>query len=320
MALTHSQSVVSDVLVIGGSHAGLSAALTLYRALHTTVIFDASTPRNNYQTPIRLTPTWEHQHIDDFKQAAKKELQEAGYTTFVEAHVDKVSRSNGLFELVDSNGTTWQGRKLLLATGSKDIFPAIPGYDALYARRIFQCMFQFGYEHRGTQSAGLLAVDGLANVFHATMLADDGNKYADKMTVYTNNDPHLATEISAALQTSDITVDDRKIKALCPGPEGAQVKIDFEDGSSTIEGFIVHRPDTELDRLLIDQLGLDISDRGDIEVMPPFCQTSVPGVYAAGDCASPAKIIPNAISMGAYAGCGLARELPNRVTRHVVVN
>jgi thioredoxin reductase len=153
MTLPHTQSQsrvpdvppanVPDVLIIGGSHAGLSAALTLYRALHTSVIFDANTPRNKYQTPIRLTPTWEHQHLDNFKQAAKKELQDAGYTTFVEARVDKVSKAsngnghgNGLFELVDSNGTTWHGRKLLLATGSKDIFPAIPGYAELYARRM----------------------------------------------------------------------------------------------------------------------------------------------------------------------------------------
>lgn len=150
------------------------------------------------------------------------------------------------------------------------------------------------------------------------MLAHDGNKYADKVTIYTNNNPQLAAEISAALQTPDISVDDRKVKALHPGPKDAEVQIDFDDGSSATEGFIVHRPDTELDRSLIDQLGLKISDRGDIDVMPPFCQTTAPGVYAAGDCASPAKIIPNAITMGAYAGCGLARELPNSVTRELI--
>jgi pyruvate/2-oxoglutarate dehydrogenase complex dihydrolipoamide dehydrogenase (E3) component len=175
-------------------------------------------------------------------------------------------------------------------------------------------MFQFGYEQRGCESAGLLAVDGLANVFHSTMLADDGNKFADHITIYTDNNPTLAAEISAALQTKDIEVDDRKIKALHQGQGGAEVIIELEDGTRKTEGFVVHRPDTKLDMKLIDQLGLKVSERGDIEVMPPFCQTSVPGVYAAGDCASPMKIIPNAMAMGAYAGCGLARELPNRVT------
>jgi thioredoxin reductase len=180
-------------------------------------------------------------------------------------------------------------------------------------------MFQFGFEHRGVEHAGLLAVDGLANVFHASMLADDGNKFASKITIYTNSNPALKDELSKAIQTADITLDDRKIVALSEGPNGAEVKIDFGDGSSAIEGFIIHRPDTELDRTLVDQLGLQISDRGDIVTMPPFCQTDVPGVYAAGDCASPAKIIPNALSMGAYAGCGISRELPRRVTGNAVM-
>ncbi|KAF2122849.1 hypothetical protein BDV96DRAFT_482261 [Lophiotrema nucula] len=314
----HAKPTITDVLIVGGSHAGLSAALTLYRALHTSVIFDSHKPRSNYNTPIRLTPTWEHQDPETFKQAARKELRNAGFTEFVDAEVVHVEKTeDGLFRATDSSGAKHVGRKLLLATGSKDIFPLIPGYDGLYARGIFQCMFQFGYELKGSESAGLLAIDGLANVFHSTMLADDGNKFADKVTIYTDKNPSLASEISAALQTPDIVIDDRKIRALHKGDGGSEVIIEFEDGTMKLESFIVHRPDTELDMTLVDQLGLKVSDRGDIEVAPPFCQATVPGVYAAGDCASPAKIIPSAIAMGAYAGCGLARELPNRVTGRV---
>jgi pyruvate/2-oxoglutarate dehydrogenase complex dihydrolipoamide dehydrogenase (E3) component len=176
-------------------------------------------------------------------------------------------------------------------------------------------MFQFGYEQKGCESAGLLAVEGLANVFHATMLANDGNKFADNMTIYTDANANLAAQISAALQTPDIVVDDRKIKALAKGVVGCEVVVQFEDGTEKHEGFIVHRPNTELDMALVDQLGLKVSDRGDIEVAVPFCQTNVPGVYAAGDCSTPAKIIPSAIASGAYAACGLARELPSRVAR-----
>jgi pyruvate/2-oxoglutarate dehydrogenase complex dihydrolipoamide dehydrogenase (E3) component len=180
-------------------------------------------------------------------------------------------------------------------------------------------MFQFGFEQKGCESAGLLAVEGLANVFHSTMLADDGNKFADTMTIYTDSNASLASEITTALQTPDIVVDDRKIKALTQGVVGSEVIIMFEDGTEKREAFLVHRPNTELDMTLVDQLGLQVSDRGDIEVAAPFCQTNVPGVYAAGDCSTPAKIIPSAIASGAYAACGIARELPNRVARVSVV-
>ncbi|ORY14661.1 thioredoxin reductase [Clohesyomyces aquaticus] len=311
---------IPDVLIIGGSHAGLSAALTLYRALHTSIIFDSHRPRNNYSTPVRLTATWEHEEPEKFKQASRKELEDAGYTTFVDTEITTVRKTDeGLFEVVSREGEKWVGRKLLFAIGSRDIFPQIPGYEALYTQRIFQCMLQFGYEERGCESAGLLAVEGLANVFFSTMLADDSNKFTDKVTIYTNQNPMLASDISVSLESSDIGIDDRKIKALREGEARTQVVIEFEDGSEVTEGFIVHRPNTELDRTLVDQLGLKISERGDIEAMPPFCQTSVPGVFAAGDCASPMKIIPNALCTGAYAGCGIARELPRRVTERKIV-
>lgn len=69
---------------------------------------------------------------------------------------------------------------------------------------------------------------------------------------------------------------------------------------------------TKLNRKLSDQLELKYVPDDYIKTVPPFCQTSVEGVYATENCASMMKIIPNAISMDAYAGAGLARELPRR--------
>jgi thioredoxin reductase len=133
--LHRNTNAVADVLIIGGSHAGLSAALTLYRALHTCIIFDSDKPRNSYGTAVRLTPTWENQDPEAFKRAARKELSASGYTRFVDGEVQRVKTTDdGLFKATDSAGEEWLGRKILLATGSKDIFPPIPGYDALYAR------------------------------------------------------------------------------------------------------------------------------------------------------------------------------------------
>jgi len=148
------------------------------------------------------------------------------------------------------------------------------------------------------------------------MLADDGNKFASIVTIYFScGNPDLASDLNAAIQTPDIVVDDRKIVSLSPGTDSpTHVVLTFDDGTTCTEGFIIHRPETKLDLKFVKQLGIEVSERGDIVTSPPFCQTTVPGIYAAGDCASPAKVIPNAISMGAYARCGLARELPRRIT------
>ena len=183
-------------------------------------------------------------------------------------------------------------------------------------------MFQFGYEQRSTSSAGLLAIDSLANAVHAPKLADDAHKFTDSITIYTNANAALAAEISQSLQSPDIRVDDRQIVRLTKSSRetesspsmNSEMVVEFANGEKAFESFLVHRPSTEVNHTLSDQLGLNYVSGGQIEIAPPFCKTSVEGVFAAGDCASMMKIIPNAISMGAYAGVGMARELPKRVT------
>lgn len=125
---------ISDVLIIGGSHAGMSAALTLYRALHTCIIFDSEEPRAHYSTPARLMPTWEHADVEDFKEAARKELRDTGFCRFVNVTITEIRAiDHGMFLAVDSNGKEWLGRKVLLAIGEKDRMLPIEGYESLYA-------------------------------------------------------------------------------------------------------------------------------------------------------------------------------------------
>lgn len=175
-------------------------------------------------------------------------------------------------------------------------------------------MYQFGFEERGAQSAGLLAVDGLASVRFATGLADDGHRFSHEFTIYTNGNSALARELEEVVVPNGMTVDDRKIQRLQSDTGAESITLYFDDGSSKSEAFLVHRPTTVNSSPLIKQLGLEMTPMGDIVTSMPFCQTNVPGVYAAGDCASMSKIIPQAVVMGAYAGCGIARELPRRVT------
>ncbi|KAI1439022.1 FAD/NAD(P)-binding domain-containing protein [Xylaria sp. CBS 124048] len=307
-----SSSSIVDVLIVGGSHAGLSAALTLYRALHTSIIFDTDKPRNAYATPVRLVSTWEGRAPDDMKEAARRELLAAGLTTFVDADVMQIERKAGgsLFEATDGEGRKWLGRKVILSYGAQDVFPAIPGYEDVYARGVYPCMFQFGYELRGSESAGVLAVDGLASPVPATMLTGDGQKFADAMTIYTNGNRALAEDISTRVaEKKTVSVDDRRIARLGRVESGRGVLIDFEDGTQRTEAFLVHRPLTKVDGRIPGQLGVEMSKMGEIMTTPPFNRTSVGGVYAAGDCGTPMKTVSNAMTMGSYAACGISREL-----------
>ena len=152
---------------------------------------------------------------------------------------------------------------------------------------------------------------------HTAMVVDDTLKFTKDVTVYTNGQSHLVPGIAAAIEPTGARIDDRNIKRFVPGSEGSEIIIAFEDGEQKVESFVVHQPATKVPSF-VEKLGLEISERGDVVVAMAFYQTKVLGVFAAGDCASPFKIISNAMLMGANAGAGLARELPVRVTGNAV--
>lgn len=132
------------------------------------------------------------------------------------------------------------------------------------------------------------------------------------MTIYTDGSDTLAAALLAGLATHEkeaIRTDSRVIARLVKEKEGTDITIHFRDGTTVREGFLVHRPKTQLNGPFAQQLSLELSPQGDIQTSPPFGETSTKGVFAAGDCAAPGKIVANAISTGAFAGAGVAAQL-----------
>jgi len=117
-----------DILIIGGGPAGLSAALSIVRQVHSTIIVDSGKYRNA-DSPMHTVPTWDHRQPSEFRAAARKDFERYGTVKVESAEVASINKTeDGLFEAVGSNGQVWTGRKLVLATGVTDIFPDIPGY------------------------------------------------------------------------------------------------------------------------------------------------------------------------------------------------
>lgn len=131
-----SSDSVFDALIIGGGPAGLSTALTLCRALHTAVLFDSGVYRNGLSDHMHIVSTWDHQHPAEFRAAARKELSARYDSVRIEdCAIERVVKlENGLFKATDAKQRDWTGKKLVLATGSKDIFPDIPGYEDCWVK------------------------------------------------------------------------------------------------------------------------------------------------------------------------------------------
>lgn len=108
------------------------------------------------------------------------------------------------------------------------------------------------------------------------------------------------------------TTDTRKISRVEMHTADAQssaIDISFEDGSKVTEGFLAHSPLTAAKGPWAEQVGLALTQMGDYEAKPPFFETSVKGIYVAGDCMTPFKVAANAIANGSTVGAGIAIRL-----------
>lgn len=162
-------------------------------------------------------------------------------------------------------------------------------------------------------SSGILATGDLGAVMPALHVARQALRLSQTVTLYTNGNAALSKEIQGALDSSagrpPMKIDGRKIARVAKGPSHAQCILHFEDGSLATEAFLGHKPKFRLRGHLAQQLGIELTPQGTIKVAPPSNQTSIKGIFAAGDCASPMQTVTSAIYSGTCAGAGAPTQL-----------
>lgn len=299
-----------DILIIGGGPAGLSTASSVVRQAHSTLIIDSGKYRND-DSYMHTLSTWDHRKASEFRAAARKDFERYGTVQIEDAEVASVKKTEeGLFQLTSTNGEVWEGHKLVLATGVIDVFPKIEGYAECWVTGIFHCLYCHGWEERDVLSSGILAEGEIANVVVSLHLARQALRLSKETTIYTLGNEQLAADITAATTTApQMKVDSRLIKKLVKAPERSEVTIHFEDGTTKTEGYLAHKPKAVLRGDLAQQLGLDMTPQGTIKVNPPFNQTSVKGVFAAGDAANPMQTVTQALFSGTACGGGAPLQL-----------
>jgi thioredoxin reductase len=327
-----------DSLIIGSGPAGLSTALGLGRVHRTCVIFSNSCFRNAGVHAAHSILGHDGKSPEQIRQEGRKEIEAYGHAEFVDANIEKVRKERrqqgeflyDSFVVEDTQGRTWSGRTLVLATGVKDMFPHLPGYAENWPSSIYQCMFCDGHE-RHHLPKGMLAYPRLTPMYikFATMAhflsippgsAQDPAflSKASTVTVFTNGvaNPDNDDELAKGLETlaaHRIKVDERPIVKLVPDAKEG-VHVHFSDSESAYMGFLVHKPSTQPSKLtlsIIDQLGLTTasSPLGTyIATSPPFNQTVVPGVFAVGDIGTPIAHTTTAISAGALGAAGVSHH------------
>lgn len=157
----------------------------------------------------------------------------------------------------------------------------------------------------------MLAEGDTGNVVVALHFARQALRIAKQVTLYTNGNEELAKQLTDALAAAPapMTVNSKKIAKLVKAPERSRITLHFDDGSDQTEAFLAHKPKFRLRGSLAQQLGLELTPMGTIKVNPPFNQTTVKGIFAAGDCSAPMHTVTHALHSGTCVGGGAPLQI-----------
>jgi thioredoxin reductase len=287
-------SKIFDVIIIGGSFAGLSAGMALGRAMRNVLIIDSGSPCN-IQTP------YSHNFItlDGEKPAViaqKAKEQVLKYNT-VKFHNDMAvsgrNTENG-FEVTTQSGHEFTTKNLIFASGVKDIMPDIKGFSECWGISVIHCPYCHGYEVRN-EKTGILANGEVA--FHYAQLIRNWTK---DLSIFTNGKSVLTQEQTERISRHNIPIVEKEIAYLSHN-NGILKQIVFKDHSTFDLTAIYSRPGFEQHCKIPEYLGCELTEQGLIKV-DMLQKTSIPNVFACGDNASPFRAVSYAVSSGNIAG------------------
>jgi thioredoxin reductase len=296
-----------DVVIAGGGPAGLNAALMLGRVARPVLLADDGQPRNAASAAVHGFLSRDGADPADLRRTAREELARYPSIQARDITVQAAAAAQGGFAVTLADGTTAAARRLLLATGVTDQLPAIDGLANLWGRGVYHCPYCDGWETREQEVAVLGGDDQAAHL--ALHLA----RLGCEVTVCTNGPVQASDGARAALAGHQIRVCEDPVGKV-DGEPGRYVRLHLAPGQ-TLERRALFIPPAPRQRSgLAEELGCALLDDGSVQVNE-LGQTTIPGVYAAGDmCRTPAMPFPAAqvimaAAQGARAAVVIDQEL-----------
>lgn len=290
-----------DVIIVGGSYAGLQAAMTLGRALRRVLVIDGAEPCNKQTPHSHNFLTRDGETPAAIAAKAKEQLEQyATVSFFNDKAVYGMPYNNG-FEIGTLSGKSFTARKILFASGIKDTMPAIPGFAKCWGISVLHCPYCHGYEVRN-QPTGILANGDSAFEFGKLI-----NNWTDQLTVFTNGKSTLTDDQLMKFKARQIAIVESEVKEIIH-QNGHITKLLFADGSTVeIAALYARLPFTQHCQIP-QQLGCGLTESGLIKVNE-FGRTAIPGIYAAGDCITQMRSVAFAVSTGMFAAAMINKEL-----------
>ena len=291
-----------DCIVIGAGPAGLSASLFLARYLRRTLTFHHNSPRNEYAHGIHGFLGHHGIRPGELLARGRDEVTTHG-GLIIEACVSSVEQISSERFRVVAGTKSFEARRLLLATGLRDLTPDCPGFREFYGFSVHHCPDCDGYEvkdkrvvvlSRGDNSAGFTA-NLLTWTRHITLLTDGGE---------------ISNDDRAKLSALDIAIRTEAIVKLEGDTSSRQLhRVLFAEGEPLECDALFFNLGTELATNFHETLGCRLDPECGLVWVDDTQQTSVVGVYAAGDVTPQSQLAVVAAAEGAMAAIHIHRSL-----------
>lgn len=290
-----------DVIIIGGSYAGLSAAMALGRSLRNVLIIDSGLPCNR-QTPHShnfITQDGEKPHV--IAEKAREEVLKYKTVKLVNGFAISGKKTENGFSIVTQNNEKFYGKKLVFATGIKDSMPEIKGFSECWGISIVHCPYCHGYEIRNQKTAIFANGD---RGFHIASLV---NNLTDRIIILTSGKADFNEEQSAKLKKNNIKIIEKEILEM-EHEKGYVKNVIFKDRSKEdFEAVYAVIPFLQHSDIPV-ALGCELTEYGYIKV-DYFQKTNIDGVYACGDNSAMMRSVANAVYSGNLVGAMVNGDL-----------
>ena len=287
---------IFDVLIAGGGPAGLQAALTLGRARKRVLVVDGGPRRNaraghmnNFVSRDGIAPA-------DFRREARAQIAKYPNVSFRDESVDAVTGARG-----DFRAGAVRARRVLLATGMIDQVPELEGLAPLWGHSVFQCPYCHGWEAR-QRRWGYYAPDATAPHVGPFVMMMRG--WSPEVTVFTDQ---LGDDVRRNLVAAKVQIESAAVKRLV-GAGGQLEAVELADGRRVAcDALLMHPPQKQV--ALVGALGVALDDEGFVKTDPMTRETSIAGIYAAGDLTTRGQAAVLAAAAGMQAAAAINAEL-----------
>ncbi|WP_339035769.1 NAD(P)/FAD-dependent oxidoreductase [Bradyrhizobium symbiodeficiens] len=291
-----------DAIIVGGSFAGLSAALYLARARRSVLVLDTGTPRNRFAAASH--GFFAKDGSDPKTMLEIMRGQVAAYPTVQLRDLKAVAaaRDGDGFRVTLENGEAVTGAKLLLAFGISDILPELPGLAERWGRTVIHCPYCHGYEFSG-ERLGVLNLSAMSA--HQAILIPEWGP-----TTFYLNGGTIEPDVAAKLHERGVTIEPELVDCLV-GDGTSLSAIRLRNGVERPIDALFVGPRNRFNSNIAERLGCAVENGplGSVVKVDEMKATNVAGVYAAGDITRMGHTITFACADGVMAALAIHHSL-----------